>query len=376
MALAENYLFTTEAFEDYWRALSDSGFMMMEHQMYMPRLVTEAMQALERQGVTDITDHIAVYDLPQRRRNILLLSKRPLNAEIRTLAFGELTDENFSHLHLLYPPAHDSIADNLLNRIVTEGWAAVADSAPVEISPVTDDRPFVAQLGLWRNFEWEKLDQVIPYADFYGFPLSRIIMLIILAVVIVVVLPLNLIPYLRPKPHLRAVPWLYFFLLGMAFMAVEVVLIHKYGLLMGPSVYSIATILVTLLIAAGAGSRVSRDAPNIVIFGGIVIWLLLDALVMRHLMYAFGDWSLAGRIAVTAAWLFPVGFLMGMPFPKGALRVGELVDWGFAVNGTASVLGSVLVLMVAFTYGFSVALAAAAICYLLAAVLLALRSSW
>ena len=40
-AMAENYLFTTEAFKDYWNCLSDSGFLMMEHQFYMPRLVTE-----------------------------------------------------------------------------------------------------------------------------------------------------------------------------------------------------------------------------------------------------------------------------------------------------------------------------------------------
>ncbi len=376
MALAENYLFTSEAFEDYWRALSDSGFMMMEHQVYMPRLVTEVMQALERQGVDEVTNHFAVYDLPQRRRNILLLSKRPLTNELRTLAFGELTEENFGAIHLLYPAAHDSTADNLINRIVTEGWVAEADSAPVEISPVSDDRPFIAQMGLWRNLEREKLDRVIPYADFYGFPLSQMIMLIILAIVVIILVPLNLVPYLRPGPHLRAVPWLYFFLLGMAFMAVEIVLIHKYGLLIGPSVYSIATVLVTMLIAAGLGSRWSKRFPDTVAFAGIVLWLVLDALVIRHVLYSFGGLPMGGRIAVTAIWLLPVGFFMGMPFPKGALRVGELVDWGFAVNGTASVLGSVLVLMVAFAWGFSMALIAAAVIYVLAALLMARRSAW
>ena len=71
-ALAENYLFTTEAFIDYWHALSDSGFMMMEHQVYAPRLVTEVVDALTRIGVDKPLDHFAVYDLPKMRRTMIL----------------------------------------------------------------------------------------------------------------------------------------------------------------------------------------------------------------------------------------------------------------------------------------------------------------
>jgi hypothetical protein len=33
-ALAENYLFTTEAFSDYWKALTPGGFMIFEHQFF------------------------------------------------------------------------------------------------------------------------------------------------------------------------------------------------------------------------------------------------------------------------------------------------------------------------------------------------------
>lgn len=97
---------------------------------------------------------------------------------------------------------------------------------------------------------------------------------------------------------------------------------------------------------------------------------------MRHVLYSFGGLELSGRIAITALWLFPVGFLMGMPFPKGAQRVGELVDWGFAVNGTASVLGSVLVLMLAFAWGLSAALMTAALLHLAAGGLWSWRSRW
>lgn len=375
-ALAENYLFTTEAFIDYWHSLSDSGLMMMEHQVYVPRLVSELMLALDEVGVERPTEHFAVYDLPQMRRKMILLSRQPLTDSMRYYAFGPLTQERFAQIHLLYPPANDSLKGNLINRIVTEGWQAVADSARIDISPVSDDRPFVAQLGLWRNLTGESAEKVIPYAEFYGFPLSRLVMLIILAVVLLIIVPANLLPFLRKGPKLKAVPWLYFFAIGIAFMAVEIILIQKYGLLIGSSLHSIATVLLTLLVASGIGSRFSARVPDSVAFGAIVGWLLLDAFLFRELIYAVDGLTLAWRILMTAVFVFPLGFFMGMPFPKGTRRVGELIDWGFAVNGAASVLGSIVVLFIAFAWGFTVALVFGALVYLVAWALMSTRGGW
>ncbi|MEW6411291.1 MAG: hypothetical protein AB1483_02330 [Candidatus Zixiibacteriota bacterium] len=375
-ALAESYIFTTEAFVDYWRSLTDSGFLMMEHQVYVPRLVSEVMDALDAVGVEDPASHFAVYDLPQARRKIILLSKQPLTEEVRYKALGELTPEKFELIHLLYPPANDSLSDNLINRIVNEGWESVADSAPVAISPVDDDRPFVAQMGLWRNFDREKMQRLGGYGDFYGLPLSNLIMLVILGVMVVIVIPINLLPYFGKGPKLRAAPWLYFFAIGVAFMAVEVVLIQKYALLIGPSLYSIVTILLTLLVASGIGSRFAKRFGDSTVFIFIVVWLLLDAFVFKFIFQAAFGLNMLPRILISAALIFPLGFFMGMPFPKGTLRVGELIDWGFAVNGVASVLGSIVVLMIAFTWGFAVALSFSAAVYLVAYLLMRSSVAW
>ncbi len=375
-ALAENYLFTTEAFIDYWRALSDSGFMMMEHQVYAPRLVTEVIEALNHLGVASPLDHFAVYNLPQMRRVMLLLSKRPLSDTLRNFAFGELTPERFGQIHLIHPPANDSVASHVIARIIERGWQSVADSAMIDISPVTDNRPFVAQMGLWRNFTSEKRAKVSPYAEFSGFPMSRAILLMVLAVTVVIAIPLNLIPFFRSGPRLRAAPWLYFFCIGIAFMAVEIVLIQQYSLLIGPSLYSVATILLTLLVASGVGSRLATSFGDRAVFSWIAFWLVLDAVFFGLLASWAGGSTQYVRIAVAALLVFPVGFFMGMPFPKAALRVGPLIDWGFAVNGAASVLGSVLVLFVSFSWGFSVALLLAAVVYLLAFMLLNSKQAW
>ncbi len=380
-AMAENYLFTTEAFVDYWQALSADGFLMMEHQFYMPRLVAGLLDALDMIGIADAREHFAVYDLPRMRRNILLLSKQPLTDEIRNHAFGELTAERFDQIHLLHP-APEGLEDHLIARLVGEGWRSVAADAPVNVSPTVDDRPFAGQMGLWRNLgrepdEGDERAKRLRMMEISGYPLSKVLLLTILVVIAGLVVPLNLLPYLVGKgPKLGAVPWLYFFTVGTAFMAVEVVLIQKYTLLVGPSAYSIATILMTLLVASGLGSLCARRLGDRFVFLGIVGWLLLDVLVFRHLIHAFAGMSMASRILLTAAIVAPLGFFMGMPFPKGALKVGELVDWAFAVNAAASVLGATAILFVAFTFGFSAALTAGAALYLVAFGLLSRRSAW
>lgn len=374
-ALAENYLFTVEAFEDYWEAMTDSGFMMMEHQFYMPRLVGEVMTALENQGVENPGDHFAVYGLPQLRRNAIVISKRPLNDSLRYHAIIDLTPEVESYIHLLYPPANDSLAGGAINRIVTEGWRAMADSLPIDITPCTDDRPYTAQLGLWRNFSWEKLKKLMPY-DFLSFPTSMFLMVVILGVVVVILIPLNIIPYFVSDEKLKAVPWMYFFLIGMGFMIIEVILIQKYTLFIGASMYSIATVLLTMLIASGIGSRFSGKFSMGTAVGVIIGWLILDLFLFGRLTEALAGLPLAARLFVTALLIAPLGFFMGMPFPKATKRVGELVDWGFAVNGAASVFAATGIMLVAFARGFTLSLILGGCCYLLALLSFKAKQAW
>lgn len=67
-----------------------------------------------------------------------------------------------------------------------------------------------------------------------------------------------------------------------------------------------------------------------------VLGLGLGALSLRFVPRLTGagalGWMLAatGGAALTAVLVAPLGFFIGMPFPTAALRVGALVDWGFA----------------------------------------------
>lgn len=363
-ALAENYLFTTEAFTDYWNALSDDGYLMMEHQFYMPRLLSQMIEGLQQAGVETPSAHFAIYNLPSMRRKMLLLSKKPLTHDVIYTTFGEITPDVSEHIHLLYPLPEDA-EPNLYSKIVAKGWRELQTDLPIDLSPATDDRPYIAQMGLLKNLSFDRMKKILPY-EVNGFPLAKTLILMIIGMVLIIVVPLNLIPYITRGPRLGLNPFIYFSAIGMAFMAVEVVLMQKYALYIGGSLQSITAVLLTLLLASGIGSRVARRFSPVIVFGAIIILLLLEAFVYDGVRTLLVDLPMIGRTCVAIIMLAPLGFFMGMPFPKGGLRVGELIDWSFAVNGAASVLGSAGILLVAFNYGFTTALIAGALCYLTA----------
>jgi hypothetical protein len=360
-ALAENYLFTTEAFKDYWHALSDSGFMSIEHQFYNPRFVAELMDALRELQVTDPKSHFAVFDLTSLRRKLLLVSKQPINEETIQTAYSNSDPQVLQGTIRLFPPTENN-KNNLINTIVQSGWRAAADTVKIDISPCTDNRPFIAQLGLMRNADFSKLDK-IPLYEFSGFPVSRIIMIVLLIVSLIVIVPLNLIPYIRTGEKLKMSWWSYFFTIGMAYMMIEVVVIQQYTLFIGSSVYSIALVLAVLLTAGGVGSSHASKYSVRTIFIAMAVWLIADIVVFKNLFYLFGGWSLIPRMVLSALLLLPAGYFMGIPFPKAASKIPLVVDWAFAVNGSASVIGSVVVMMIASSLGYSIALAIAAAVY-------------
>lgn len=369
-AFAENYIFTSEAFIDYWNALSENGYLSMEHQIYMPRIVSSAIDGLRKSGVKNPEKHIAVYNLPKLRRKLLLVSKMPLTNELIYSLYGKLDTKNHFHKDVLYP-LPDSAKNNLINKIVNNGWQKLADKIPVDISPSTDDRPFVAQMGLWKNFEWKKLKKTSIMSDFSGFPLTKILLITILIIIIIIIIPLNLLPYIFSREKLKLHPWLFFFAIGVGYMIVEIVLIQKTSLYIGASFYSIATVLFVMLLASGIGSKYSLNFSNRTIFLSIAILIPVIIGLFQLMVNTMSGLPIFLRSFSTAILIFPLGFFMGMPFPKASKRVGELVDWGFAVNGAASVFGATIVMVLVFAIGFNYTLVIGSAIYLLAYLLFA-----
>ena len=67
--------------------------------------------------------------------------------------------------------------------------------------------------------------------------------------------------------------------------------------------------------------------------------------------------ALALRVAVSIALLVPLGLVLGSFFPLG-VRIAErveprLVPWAWAVNGCATVVGTLLAVMAGMTWSFT-----------------------
>jgi hypothetical protein len=77
------------------------------------------------------------------------------------------------------------------------------------------------------------------------------------------------------------------------------------------------------------------------------------------------------KLVLSAVILVPLGLLMGMPFPLGlkqaATEDGSTVEWAWALNAAASVLGSVAAMVIAIHFGLTVTLACAGVAYAMAA---------
>jgi hypothetical protein len=99
---------------------------------------------------------------------------------------------------------------------------------------------------------------------------------------------------------------------------------------------------------------------------GAVYAVCLPWLVPQLLAFDLG-----ARIAIAIALVAPLGFAMGMPFPRGLQGTGHgpfaapPFYWG--LNGIFSVVGSLLTMVTAVIFGFTVAMVAGCVCYVLAA---------
>jgi hypothetical protein len=185
---------------------------------------------------------------------------------------------------------------------------------------------------------------------------------------------------------------------------VEIAFIQRFVLFLGHPTYALTVVIFLLMLSSGAGSLFSRRwLPRTPLawmpIALVIAALLLDVFLLPRWLEAWVGLELSARIAISALLLAPLGFVMGMPFPTGlralaarpnpnphvlAGRVlpghvlpghvlpGEdnAIEWAWAMNAAASVLGSVLAMVIAIQFGLNVTLACGVAAYLLALALL------
>ena len=380
--LAESYLYTVEAFDDYLDHLEDDGVfsIVLGDWLYddpnLPsplatRLALVARAALERRGIENPKAHMMLVAQPFESGEEgpvagsmmadLLVKKTPFTSE-EIAAVREFAAANFFKLRL----APDEPGDRSIARIVEAPpgqLAAAIATQPFALEPVTDAKPFFYHVLRWSSlFGDERILWIFP-----GSTTGQIVLLMMLSQSLILGAALILLPLLRGAGgglsgrHTTAY-LLYFLGLGLGFMLIEVSFIQKYVLLLGYPTYSLSVTLASLLIFTALGASLSRRGwgnPRrflLRLLGTTVALVLVETLLLPSVRDAFLATPFAVRIVVTVLLQAPIGVCLGMYFPTGVtlLRSAEprLVPWAWAVNGLASVSASVLAVILAMAFGF------------------------
>jgi hypothetical protein len=136
-------------------------------------------------------------------------------------------------------------------------------------------------------------------------------------------------------------------------------------------------VLFSVLVASALGSYYSKKlsaAPTQILLLITPVLLLAYTFMLDRVLTLAIAWPLWIRHGIAFFVILPLGFMMGMFFPKGvrtlSLSLESAIPWAWAVNASASVVGSVLAVLIALSYGFTMVLNLAALAYSLALVVL------
>ncbi len=248
-----------------------------------------------------------------------------------------------------------------------------------EVRPPTDDRPFFLDFLKWSKFFsiYEFFNRKI-YPLFLGkYLLAFIFLQSLLAGVIIIILPLMRLTGVKlPAVKQKALIFGYFASLGAGYILVEITLFHKFILLLGHPTYSLSAVLVFLLGASGAGSlsllRIQRKIGS----RGLVFWplvcfsvIILELVILNSSQRLFLNLNFPLRLVLSFLLIFPLGFVLGLPFPAGLrhfqVRSSLIIPFAFAVNSFFSLLGSIWSLVQAQVLGYSSVFLLGAFSYLL-----------
>jgi len=259
-----------------------------------------------------------------------------------------------------------------------------AQTYAYNVAPVTDNDPFFfftlkARQILGAPARGDAIDWKVN--------LGVLVLILVLAISFVAVAGFLILPLVLRANRQSPFPLLYFVAVGLGYILVEIAFIQRFVLFLGHPTYALTVVIFLLMLSSGAGSLFSRRwlprtelawMPLLL----VIIALLANVFLLPGGLAAWVGFGFGYRLAICGILLIPLGFVMGMPFPTGLralapVSIPELlnrednaVEWAWAMNAAASVLGSVLAMMIAIQFGLTVTLAGGLVAYVLALALL------
>ena len=372
LSISETYIYTVESFKDYWDHLQSDGLIYIIH-WNGPRLFSTALTALKDMGIERPQDSFFLVQYPSGFNNFFLKKGSWTAADYEILK-GSVREEG----EIVYSP--DMRKDNLYYEMMDDLEAAVRGSS-VNIAPVYDNSPYFNQPNRIGQFRFANMkvqgmaEPIVKSALIY----SNSIYLSILFLSLILSFGFIYLPLRRRPTGAGDKPMiLYFFFIGLAFILVEIIFIKIFQLFLGSPAISISIIIFSLLVSSGLGSLFSERLAawlgprKIGIFAvGLAALLTLYSVGLFRLLNGLIFLPFGLRVAVSFALISLAGFFMGSFFPDGIRRLGRqdktLIGWAWGANSFATVLGSILTVIVSINWNFSVVLVLAALSYLAAA---------
>ncbi|HVX01927.1 MAG TPA: hypothetical protein VHA09_02125, partial [Nitrososphaera sp.] len=387
-ALSENYLYTVEAFQQYYRHLNDGGMLVMIRWNFeLPRLMPIVAESVAKETGKSPED---------ASKQIMVVEDRP------GLYFGRTQDSQQYYPVLVMVKAAPFTSDqvDMVKQKAGIGRADVTMLADSLIKPPYDK--LFSTTSSYSDYVAASFlaNPKIPTDDspfyFAKEPVPQQ-MVILLETVLAISAGLSVIlvyhsrktgtRFRRGEPGIAARTAgfvLFAIFIGLGFMILEITFIQKFLLLLGTPIMALTVILFSILLSSGIGAYVSGrlfgNRPHRAVFVSVPI---LAGIILSYLFFLQGiiasniTMSLASRAALTFALLFPSGLLMGFQFPAlikmasaplglgngaaAATTKGEgrnnsnnnntTLLWG--INVVASILGTVLAATLAMVIGFN-----------------------
>jgi len=394
-ALSENSLYTVEAFCAYFDHLAPDGILAVTRWEFRQprealRVVSVAIEALRERGVTSpVRNFMVIAGGPLTVDGIpvaVLAKKTPFTVEEEHAVQEHLRkNPGMTALYLPSEPETNPFA----SLIQSNDPAAFAEHYAYNVAPVRDNAPFFFfTIKLSRLLAIGTPEKGIDRKVNLGVVVLAIVLVISLgAVLAFLVIPLAFGSIRRSQ---RITPLLYFVAVGLGYILVEIAFILRFVLFLGHPTYALTVVIFLLLLSSGLGSFASRrwtlDPHSAWIpLLGIASVLVVYAGLLTPIFHHFVGSLILVRLGISAALLVPLGFVMGIPFPSGlrALATRSLsnrghganedpLEWAWAMNAGASVLGSVLAIFIAIQFGLNATLLCGSAAYLSA--MLPLRS--
>ncbi len=372
------YLHTKEALDDYFDILTEKGCLVFEERIYSEqtklstlKLLQTIVHVMKNRGIQNPEKHIVIYQWNCNVCSKRLGSKEMIMLYVKAKPFTLIDWENINvwvsrinkerhEMAELYPlKTENSLFANQIHKVIKSKQSVQIKAA--DLSIITDEKPYP-----WSIFKDNK--------NFRQYLLK--IGMICLAVMICLVgfwkikekQPINQKFFLFSS---------YFAFIGFGYFIIETGLMHFYQVYTGSPTNTFICILATLLFSSGLGSFFSKQysaKKAFLVFLGILLLSVYHYLINKHLIPLMGAKPLLNCLMIGFT-VFPLGFLMGIPFPYGLENVkkefsGSPVAFFFALNCLFSTFAVFFSFYFSVSYGFSMTFGCGIACYFLAMLVL------